>query len=75
MAKTSGGDLPDGTSEIFFAEGLDMNSNDLPVGQIIGGLRGASQAKTAAADPASLPTVTSHRMSGAIGGSDAATLP
>jgi hypothetical protein len=31
MAKTSGGDLPDGTSEIFFAEGLDMNSNDLPV--------------------------------------------
>ena len=33
-AKTSGGDLPDGTSEIFFARGLDMNSSDLPVGQI-----------------------------------------
>jgi hypothetical protein len=58
MAETSGGDLPDGTSEIFFAQGLDMNSSDLPVGQITGRLCGASQAKTAAADAASLPPIT-----------------
>src|ERR1700737_3510058 len=34
MAETSGGDLPDGTSEIFFAGGLDTNFAKLPVGQI-----------------------------------------
>jgi hypothetical protein len=27
-------DLPDGTSEIFFADGLDMISENQPVGQI-----------------------------------------
>jgi hypothetical protein len=34
MAKTSGGDLPDETSEIFFAGGLDTNFAKQPVGQI-----------------------------------------
>jgi hypothetical protein len=29
-----GGDLPDGTSKIFFARGLDTNFAKLPVGQI-----------------------------------------
>jgi hypothetical protein len=33
-AETSGGDLPDGTSEIFFARGLDTKFAKLPVGQI-----------------------------------------
>ena len=32
-ARTSAPDLPDGTSEIFFAQGLDRNGGDLPVGQ------------------------------------------
>jgi hypothetical protein len=44
-AEISGGDLPDGTSEIFFAQGLDKDSSNLPVGQITGRLRGASQPK------------------------------
>jgi hypothetical protein len=33
-AGISGVDLPDGTSKIFFCEGLDMNSSNLPDGQI-----------------------------------------
>jgi hypothetical protein len=40
MAEISGGDLPDGTSEIFLRRGLDTKFAKLPVGQITGGLRG-----------------------------------
>jgi hypothetical protein len=56
MAETSGGDLPDGTSEIFFAQGLDMNSGDLPGRANHRRISRRFAAKTVAADAPSAPT-------------------